>query len=111
MSNLESDVEVMVPIYVDNDLIADEDGRVSILSQMYVGEDDDAIEASVEMETVVREVIDFWKHDTTADPMEGASVLYTLASECHRFADLLWDAADTLDGRQYDLEQAMFSDE
>lgn len=111
MSNLQSDVEVMAPIYVDNDLIANEEGRVSILSQMYIGEDDDAVEASVEMETVVRELIDFWKHDAKTDPMEGASVLYTLASECHRFADLMWDAADTLDGRQHDLEQVIFLDE
>jgi len=77
-----NNVEISVPIFVDNDLIADEDGRVSVVSLMYVGDDDDAVEASVEMESVVRDLIDFWKHDTTADPMEGASVLYTLASEC-----------------------------
>jgi hypothetical protein len=99
-----NNVEISVPIFVDNDLIADEDGRVSVVSLMYVGDDDDAVEASVEMESVVRDLIDFWKHDTTADPMEGASVLYTLASECHRFADLMWDAADCLDGRRYEME-------
>jgi len=99
-----NNAEISVPIFVDNDLIADEDGRVSVVSLMYVGDDDDAVEASVEMESVVRDLIDFWKHDTTADPMEGASVLYTLASECHRFADLMWDAADCLDGRRYEME-------
>jgi len=99
-----NNVEISVPIFVDNDLIADEDGRVSVVSLMYVGDDDDAVEASVEMESVVRDLIDFWKHDTAADPMEGASVLYTLASECHRFADLMWDAADCLDGRRYEME-------
>jgi len=99
-----SDVEVSVPIFVDNDLVADEDGRVSIVSLMYVGDEDDAVEATVEVESVVRDLIEFWKHDTTADPMEGASVLYTLASECHRFADMMWDAADCLDGRRYEME-------
>jgi len=99
-----SDVEVSVPIFVDNDLAADEEGRVSIVSLMYVGDEDDAVEATVEMESVVRDLIEFWKHDTTADPMEGASVLYTLASECHRFADMMWDAADCLDGRRYEME-------
>jgi hypothetical protein len=99
-----SDVEVSVPIFVDNDLVADEDGRVSIVSLMYVGDEDDAVEATVEMESVVRDLVEFWKHDTTADPMEGASVLYTLASECHRFADMMWDAADCLDGRRYEME-------
>jgi len=110
MSTIGSNVEVSVPIFVDNDLVADEDGRVSVLSLMYVGDDSDAVEASVEMETVVRDLIEFWKEDVTADPLEGASVLYTLASECHRFADMFWDAADCLDVRRCEMETDGLSD-
>jgi len=104
MSTIGSNVEVSVPIFVDNDLVADEEGRVSILSLMYIGNEDEPVEASVEMETVVRDLIEFWKEDASADPLEGASMLYTLASECHRFADMFWDAADCLDVRRYELE-------
>lgn len=62
MSEAQADLELSVPIYVDNDIEVDDHGICRIVSLIYVGdEEDECVEARVELDAVIDEIIEFYK--------------------------------------------------
>lgn len=98
-------VDLSVPIFVDNDFGVDYDGRVGILSYIYVGDSEDATEICIPFEDVIENLIDYWKMEPSS---EAISVLNSLAYVLDSAAQRMWDTADDLEGYRAELEAEQF---
>lgn len=86
-------VDLTIPIYVDNDFGIDADGQVSVLSFVYVGNEDDGIETKVPFNEIIDTVIEVWRHEPAPDAI---SYLTELAHALHNAAEQLWSTADDM---------------
>lgn len=88
MSEVQADVELTVPVYVDNDIEVDDHGICRIVSLIYVGdEQDECVEARVELDAVIEEIIEFYKDSNSYNQM------YLVAHELSRAAERLRSVA------------------
>ena len=92
MSEVQADVELMVPVFVDNDIEVDDHGICRIVSLIYVGdEQDDCVEARVELSAVIDEIIEFYKDS------ESYNQMYLVAHELTRAAERLRSVAGLIE--------------
>jgi len=84
MSEALADVELTVPVYVDNDIEVDDHGICRIVSLIYVGdEQDECVEARVELDAVIDEIVEFYRDG------EAYNQMYLIAHELTRAAERL----------------------
>jgi hypothetical protein len=98
-------MNLSVPIFVDNDLGVDDDGRVNILSLIYLGAEEDCTEISIPLADVVDNLLSFWRLEPTAD---SVFVLNALAHALTACADEMYDAIDDIEGYRVELEAEQF---
>lgn len=87
MSEYGADITLDVPIHVDHDFEVDKDGVSYLVTFLYVGEEEDATEARVDLEGVVTDLCDFY------GDVEGYKQLYLVAHEFQRLAEKLREKA------------------
>ena len=83
MSDYKQDVELGFKAYVDNDFEIDENGHCSIVTMIYLGDEDDATEVHAELEAVVDGLLEY------LDTIGSYQKLYALAHEFSRQAERL----------------------
>lgn len=105
MDDFGTPVDISVPVFVDNDFGVDDEGRVGVLSFIYVGDSEDAIEVSVPFEHVIENLIEYWKMEPAP---EAISVLNSLAYIFDDAAQRMWSAVDDLEGYRAELEAEQF---
>lgn len=92
MSEAQADVELSVPVYVDNDIEVDDNGICRIVSLIYVGEEqDECVEARVDLSAVIDEIIEFYRDSHSYHQM------YMVAHELARSAERLRSVAVTIE--------------
>lgn len=92
MSEVQADVELTVSVFVDNDIEVDDHGICRIVSLIFVGdEQEDCVEARVELSAVIDEIIEFYK-DT-----DSYNQMYLVAHELARAAERLRSVAGTIE--------------
>lgn len=85
MSEFGSDVDFS--IHIENDLDIDDDGISSIITYIYVGEDESSHEVRVELEDITDELCDLY------GDINGYLHLYNIAHEFTRLSEKLREAA------------------
>lgn len=91
--------EITVPIYVEADLEADDNGVLNLVVLLFPDDHEDAAENRIEFEEIIENLIEFYEEEA------GFRQLYAIAHELRRMADRLHDTASRLEGSymQYDL--------
>lgn len=95
-----------LPIYIENDFEVDDNGVCSILTVLFVDDDEDAQEFRVNLDRLVEDYID-WNRD---NGYEGYQQLYSVAHEFARHAARMREVAVQLEdselhvGDLYDLD-------
>ena len=87
MSDHGQDVVLQLPVYIDVDLDIDADGICSIVTLLFENDDDDPRETSIELESVVEAVTEYYAHKA------GYQKLYCLAHEFSRMAEIMRENA------------------
>ena len=87
MTDSGMELDLSIPVFVDNDLEVDDHGICSIVSLLYVGDSDDCHESRVELGSVIENIIEFYR-DTV-----DYNQLYLIAHEMTRFAEELRNSA------------------
>lgn len=87
VSNYKQDVDLTVRAFVDNDFEIDKHGRCSIVTLIYLEDDEEPVEAQVELEGVVDGILEFY------DDPNSYQKLYSLAHEFSRQAERLREVA------------------
>lgn len=93
MDMIGTSVDLTIPIFLDNDFGIDDDGKVSILSFLYVDDNEDAIETKVSFDAVIDAVLDVWTFEPAPDAI---SFMNSLAFALHTAADRLWTASEDM---------------
>ena len=87
MSEYGSDVELTLPIHIDHDFDIDEDGVSSIVSLIYIGDNEDPLETRVDLEGVADELCEDY------GDINGYQHLYSIAHEFTRLSERLRESA------------------
>lgn len=91
--------EISIPVYVEADLEASEDGVLNLVVMLFPEDDGEATETRIEFEEIIDNLVEFYEEEP------GYRQLYAMAHELRRMADRLYDTASRLEGSylQYDL--------
>ena len=89
MTNSGMELDLSIPVYVDNDLEVDAHGICSIVTLLYIGDSDECYESRVELGSAIDNIIEFYR-DTV-----DYNQLYLIAHEMTRFAEELRNSADS----------------
>ena len=81
------DIDLVVRAFVDNDIEIDDNGRCYIVSLIYTNDEDEPIEARVDLDGVIENLIEYYSD------LHGYQTLYTIAHELSRQAERLRDCA------------------
>lgn len=87
MSDYKQDVDLSIRAFIDNDFEIDKHGRCSIVTLIFLEDDEEPVEAQVELEGVVDGLLEFYN-----DP-HSYQKLYALAHEFSRQAERLREVA------------------
>ena len=87
MSEYMQDIDLVVKAFVDNDIEIDDNGRCSIVSLVYTSEEDEPVEARVDFDGVIENLVEYYSD------LRGYQTLYTIAHELSRHAEHLRDCA------------------
>jgi len=87
MSDYVQDIDLVVRAFVDNDIEIDDNGRCYIVSLIYTNDEDEPIEARVDLDGVIENLIEYYSD------LHGYQTLYTIAHELSRQAERLRDCA------------------
>ena len=95
-------VNLSVPLFVDNDFGVDDDGSVHILTFVDLNDDDDGlIEVQTSFDKMIEDVIDYWKAD---NPSDAISYLLSLADALNRASERCYDTASDIADLRVELE-------
>lgn len=87
MSNYGTDASLQVPIYLEHDVDMDDDGLSYLVTNVFVGEQDDAQEVRVPIDIIVEFLCDIY------GDIDGYQHLYVVAHELSRAAEELREKA------------------
>lgn len=87
------EVSVPVPMYLEHDIEVDENGACSLISLLFVGDDEDPVEIRSGLEAVVEDVIEM--HQDIG--VEMYKSLYSIAHEFSRMSEMMRNAAGLME--------------